>query len=79
MITFKNWLATHESSASTRRATGPYVKQPGDVFVRPPYGKESTCKFLSSEKVKTHNMDVSDICGKKGGKKSKAKKPKNTE
>lgn len=76
MISFKNWLTAFESSASTRRATGPYVKQPGDLFVRPPYGKDSTCDFLSSDKVKTFNMDVSKICGPKDGNKPKAKKPK---
>lgn len=74
MIDFKNWLAAQESSASTRRATGPYPPQPGDFFVRPPYGKEKTCGKIGQ--FKTYNMDVSKICGDKDGHKPKAKKPK---
>lgn len=60
---FKSWLKTIESSASTRRATGPYPPQPGDFFVRPPYGKDKTCGKIGQ--WKTYNMDVTKICGKK--------------
>lgn len=74
MISFKNWLSAHESSASTRRATGPYPPQPGDFFVRPPYGKEKTCGKIGE--FKTVNMDVTKICGTKDGHKPKDKKPK---
>jgi hypothetical protein len=66
---FKRWL---ESSPSTRRALGLYPPQPGDVFVRPPYGKEFTCKKLNDFPL--DNMDVSKICGGKKKKKKKRKK-----
>jgi hypothetical protein len=63
MTTFKDWLTVRESSASTRRALGIYPPQPGDFFVRPPYGKDSTCRKIGS--FRTYNMDVTKICGKK--------------
>lgn len=61
MISFSQWLAMRESSASTRRAIGLYPPQPGDLFVRPPYGKDVTCKKLGGFKLV--NMDVTKICG----------------
>jgi hypothetical protein len=74
MIDFKNWLSAQESSASTRRATGPYPPQPNDFFIRPPYGKENTCAKIGE--FKPINMDVSKICGSKKKGKGKSKKNK---
>ncbi len=70
---FKEWLQANESSPSTRRATGAYPPQPGDFFVRPPYGKDATCGKIGQ--FKTFNMDVTAICGDKDGKKPKSVKP----
>lgn len=73
MKTFSQWLAIRESSPSTRRATGIYPPQPGDFFVRPPYGKEKTCRKIGE--FKPVNMDVSAICGS-GPKPPADKKPR---
>lgn len=67
MISFKKWLFTKESSASTRRALGIYPPQPGDFFVRPPYGLANTCKKLDGFKLS--NMNVANLCKGQGKKK----------
>ena len=72
-LSFKDWVLAQESSPSTRRATGIYPPQPGDFFVRPPYGKEKTCGKIGQ--FKTYNMDVTKICGKADKAKPKGKKP----
>jgi hypothetical protein len=64
MFNFKSWLNANESSPSTRRALGTYPPQPGDFFVRPPYGKASTCKKVGGFKL--YNMDISSLCKEKG-------------
>jgi len=80
MLSFKDWLMAQESSASTRHALGSgtqYPPSPSDFTVRPPYGKVNACKAIGS--YKTHNMDTTEICGKKDSNKPKAKKPKKVE
>jgi len=66
MDRFKEWLATDESSPSTRAAMNPGIPaQAGLVFSKQPYSATMFCKKIKSPGVRLDNMNTDDVCGKK--------------